>query len=69
MENRNSEHFQWIADCYHCSENWGSPMTEADMTELLTETALQDPEGDTPPVYLAGELAAYWNELCRRYPY
>lgn len=60
---------QWIADSYHCSECWGQKMTDEEMLLELAETRRQaDPDDYVPDIMLYKECAAYWNELCDRYP-
>jgi len=60
---------QWIADAYHCSECWGQKMTDEEMLLDLAETRRQaDPDDYVPDIILYKECAAYWNELCDRYP-
>ena len=60
---------QWIADVYHCSENWGQAMTDEEMRMDLEETMrLKFPDDYSPDPSLYKECAAYWNKLCRLYP-
>lgn len=60
---------QFIADIYHCSDNWGVTMSEDDMRENLQQWAMEaDPGTPVPDISMAAELTAYWNELCRLYP-
>ena len=60
---------QYIADVYHCSENWGEKVTVSEMTVNLTEWNNEKDTGEyCPPVSLAPVLSIYWNELCEQYP-
>lgn len=78
IENRNTLSFQiiekgdwkqWIADVYHCSGCWGQKTTDEEMMMELVETRMQaDPDDYVPDPSLYRECAAYWNDLCDRYP-
>ena len=60
---------QYIADVYHCSDDWGQKTTVTDMIVNLTYWNHDKAPGDyVPPVSLAPVLAIYWNELCDQYP-
>ena len=60
---------QWIANVYHCSECWGQKMTDEEMLLGLAESRRQaDPDDYVPDIMLYKECAAYWNELCDRFP-
>ena len=60
---------QYIADVYHCSECFGEKMTEEDMRINLIEWNREADPGDyVPDPALYKQCAAYWNELCERFP-
>ena len=65
----NNDWQQWIADTYHCGENWGIRITVSQMrTALIESRKWADPDDYVPDPSLASECAAYWNDLCDRYP-
>ena len=60
---------QWVADVYHCSDVWGTKVTDEEMKTLLEESHIQAGTGDyVPEVSLYKQCAAYWNKLCDLYP-
>lgn len=59
----------FIANIYHCSEEWGQQMTEEDMkTALENWKAEFESDEYVPAVSLYKKCAAFWNELCIAYP-
>ena len=66
---KHGDYKQWIADVYHCSGCWGQKQTDEEMLLELAESRRQaDPEDYVPDIDLYQECAAYWNDLCDRYP-
>ena len=60
---------QYIADVYHCSDEWGQKMTEEEMYISLVEWEKEKFTDDySPAPYLFRECCKYWNELCDAYP-
>lgn len=60
---------QWVADVYHCSDEWGTKVTDDEMKTLLEESHIQAGTDDyVPAVSLYRQCAAYWNKLCDLYP-
>ena len=60
---------QYIADIYHCSNDWGVKVTEADMLVNLQEwNQAKDPGEYCPALGLVAVCTSYWNELCDLYP-
>lgn len=56
---------QWVADVYHCSDVWGTKVTDEEMKTLLEESHIQAGTGEyVPAISLYQKCAAYWNKLC-----
>lgn len=56
---------QWVADVYHCSDVWGTKVTDEEMKILLEESHIQVGTGEyVPDVSLYQKCATYWNRLC-----
>lgn len=67
--NNTGNYKQWIADVYHCSENWGQKITVKEMYIELSESRKQcSPDDYVPDKRLSKQCADYWNKLCELYP-